>query len=428
MSNSGGNYHSQRRHYLAATSDSLRGQQQQLAANPPLTTTAGANGLPPPSSSSSNSTRTLVEQRSLARRHQAQQNSNNNNHQPPAKSCPQSLPACQQQSRHFFGPIEPMTMHRAGEANSIHHRLDHHQPIVFAADSPATASRQQQHSASMGQQHASKLTDGGGGEHHNSNTSTARDRIERHLYPDGLQHQQLRQGVIDASRHHNNHQNHHQHQHQQHQQQHNHHARQMPCTSQARGFAGMTECDRGAHDDYQDDRLEPAPARLEHDQQDQYAHQMRRSQMQHRMGLPPHQQVAPGFHASPKAATSSAVAPTLRQVQASHRQRQPATSGSSGDSKQQQPARESLHVNFNRSSQRGAVEGDDDESGESTRKKKYLTAKYGQQQMNLIKKRLKIEMWLHDQLQELAKLSKSIEVSSQSSESDPRFALCVATT
>ena len=50
--------------------------------------------------------------------------------------------------------------------------------------------------------------------------------------------------------------------------------------------------------------------------------------------------------------------------------------------------------------------GADEDEGDS-RKKKYLTAKYGQQQMNLIKKRLKIEMWLCEQLQELAKGSKS---------------------
>lgn len=35
------------------------------------------------------------------------------------------------------------------------------------------------------------------------------------------------------------------------------------------------------------------------------------------------------------------------------------------------------------------------------RKKRYLTAKYGQHQMNLIKKRLKVEMWMYEQLQDL---------------------------
>lgn len=42
------------------------------------------------------------------------------------------------------------------------------------------------------------------------------------------------------------------------------------------------------------------------------------------------------------------------------------------------------------------------EPEQSERKKKYLTAKYGAHQMSLIKKRLKVEMWLHDELQELA--------------------------
>jgi len=41
----------------------------------------------------------------------------------------------------------------------------------------------------------------------------------------------------------------------------------------------------------------------------------------------------------------------------------------------------------------------------SDRKKKYLTAKYGQHQMNLIKKRLRVEMWMYEQLQELYKTS-----------------------
>lgn len=69
------------------------------------------------------------------------------------------------------------------------------------------------------------------------------------------------------------------------------------------------------------------------------------------------------------------------------------------------------HVNFNRSNNNHTTssnnqDDEQDEPGEG-RKKKYLTAKYGQQQMNLIKKRLKIEMWLYEQLQELAKGTKT---------------------
>lgn len=50
----------------------------------------------------------------------------------------------------------------------------------------------------------------------------------------------------------------------------------------------------------------------------------------------------------------------------------------------------SLHVNF-----------DTDKDELSERKKKYLTAKYGQHQMSLIKKRLRVEMWMYEQLQSL---------------------------
>jgi hypothetical protein len=49
-----------------------------------------------------------------------------------------------------------------------------------------------------------------------------------------------------------------------------------------------------------------------------------------------------------------------------------------------------LHVNFSEPTSR-VVE----------RKSKYLTAKYGQHQMSLIKKRLQVEMWLLGELQVL---------------------------
>ncbi|XP_013782768.1 protein phosphatase 1 regulatory subunit 14C-like [Limulus polyphemus] len=54
------------------------------------------------------------------------------------------------------------------------------------------------------------------------------------------------------------------------------------------------------------------------------------------------------------------------------------------------PPKTGLHVNFD-------TEGEE----VSERKKKYLTAKYGQHQMSLIKKRLRVEMWMYDQLQSL---------------------------
>nr|XP_037275521.1 uncharacterized protein LOC119168219 [Rhipicephalus microplus] len=57
----------------------------------------------------------------------------------------------------------------------------------------------------------------------------------------------------------------------------------------------------------------------------------------------------------------------------------------------------SLHVNF---------EGGDKEELQD-RKKKYLTAKYGPHQMSLIKKRLRVEMWMYEQLQRLFACSVS---------------------
>jgi protein phosphatase 1 regulatory subunit 14B len=63
------------------------------------------------------------------------------------------------------------------------------------------------------------------------------------------------------------------------------------------------------------------------------------------------------------------------------------------------PPKSLMHVNFNT------------EKGELTdRKKKYLTAKYGQHQMNLIKKRLRVEMWMYEQLQSLYNISVSYTI------------------
>uniref|UniRef100_T1J181 Protein phosphatase 1 regulatory subunit 14B n=1 Tax=Strigamia maritima TaxID=126957 RepID=T1J181_STRMM len=44
------------------------------------------------------------------------------------------------------------------------------------------------------------------------------------------------------------------------------------------------------------------------------------------------------------------------------------------------------------------------------RKKKFLTAKYGTHQMSLIKKRLSVEMWVYDQLQNLFSCKDDSEV------------------
>lgn len=64
-------------------------------------------------------------------------------------------------------------------------------------------------------------------------------------------------------------------------------------------------------------------------------------------------------------------------------------------SQKEAPPKSLLHVNFT------------EKTDLSDRKKKYLTAKYGQHQMNLIKKRLRVEMWMYEQLQILYNISVS---------------------
>ena len=44
------------------------------------------------------------------------------------------------------------------------------------------------------------------------------------------------------------------------------------------------------------------------------------------------------------------------------------------------------------------------------KREKYLTAKYGAHQMALIRKRLKVEMWMFDQLQELCQSGVRLEM------------------
>ncbi|KAH9422112.1 hypothetical protein DERP_002405 [Dermatophagoides pteronyssinus] len=67
------------------------------------------------------------------------------------------------------------------------------------------------------------------------------------------------------------------------------------------------------------------------------------------------------------------------------------TQSSSPSTTSSPQSKQSLHhVNFKTS---------DDNNKMNERKKRYLTAKYGQHQMNLIKKRLKVETWMYEQLQ-----------------------------
>lgn len=57
------------------------------------------------------------------------------------------------------------------------------------------------------------------------------------------------------------------------------------------------------------------------------------------------------------------------------------------------PAKAGLHVNFK-------------EKGEiKERREKFLTAKYGNHQMSLIRKRLAVEMWLYEELKKLYQTS-----------------------
>merc|ERR1719277_1357953 len=64
-------------------------------------------------------------------------------------------------------------------------------------------------------------------------------------------------------------------------------------------------------------------------------------------------------------------------------------SNSLENGKKSAPSTPSKAVNFNENSEN------------EKHREKYLTAKYGAHQMALIRKRLKVEMWMFDQLQEL---------------------------
>lgn len=73
-----------------------------------------------------------------------------------------------------------------------------------------------------------------------------------------------------------------------------------------------------------------------------------------------------------------------------------------GQQSERSPAKthkDGLHVNF-----------ETEKVEVQERKKKFLTAKYGTHQMNLIKKRLGVEMWVYDQLQYLYSSKDDAEV------------------
>lgn len=60
------------------------------------------------------------------------------------------------------------------------------------------------------------------------------------------------------------------------------------------------------------------------------------------------------------------------------------------------PAKAGLHVNFK---EKGEVK---------ERREKFLTAKYGNHQMSLIRKRLAVEMWLYEELKKLYETAVSL--------------------
>lgn len=78
------------------------------------------------------------------------------------------------------------------------------------------------------------------------------------------------------------------------------------------------------------------------------------------------------------------------------------TTGSSGIladvRSERSPAKAGLHVNFK------------DKGEIKERREKFLTAKYGNHQMSLIRKRLAVEMWLYEELKKLYQTSTVSEL------------------
>ena len=73
-----------------------------------------------------------------------------------------------------------------------------------------------------------------------------------------------------------------------------------------------------------------------------------------------------------------------------HRQQQQQQQRPSSTTVSNSPGTPNRHVNFGGS-------GD----AEEKKREKFLTAKYGAHQMALIRKRLRVEMWMYERLQEL---------------------------
>ncbi|KAK9753422.1 hypothetical protein QE152_g3482 [Popillia japonica] len=81
------------------------------------------------------------------------------------------------------------------------------------------------------------------------------------------------------------------------------------------------------------------------------------------------------------------------------------------------PAKAGLHVNFK---DKGEMHVNFKDKGEiKERREKFLTAKYGNHQMSLIRKRLAVEMWLYEELKKLYETATQVnEVNSEEVEVD----------
>merc|ERR1712029_166091 len=107
---------------------------------------------------------------------------------------------------------------------------------------------------------------------------------------------------------------------------------------------------------------------------------------------------------SSAAASATAAAATPSGHATKHNTHTPSSSSSHGNTTQNSssqrlsrhsstnsPATPNRHVNF----------GGGGDSAEEKKREKFLTAKYGAHQMALIRKRLRVEMWMYERLQEL---------------------------
>ena len=65
------------------------------------------------------------------------------------------------------------------------------------------------------------------------------------------------------------------------------------------------------------------------------------------------------------------------------------------------------------SAQTGAVQFDEEKWEKKDERKKFLTMKYGQHQLKLIQKRLKVEFWLDIELRDMFEIEVSFHITIQ---------------